>query len=409
MTAHKTHALFDVAIVGGGLSGLSLAAALAQAEMRVAVLETHDPRTLQDDHFDGRTSAVAYASQQFFSALGLWQTIAPHAGEIHDIRISDADSRLFLHYDRALVNNAPMGYIVDNRHLRSSLLQHLATLRRVDLIAPATCTAIESNPHRITLHLANGASLHTKLAIAADGKHSPLRRMAGIKAVEYPYRQTGIVCAVRHERPHRGTAQEHFLPAGPFAILPMKDAHLSSLVWTEKAELAPLFMAMNDRDFLQAVKERFGHYLGALEVIGPRWSYPLTLVHAARYTAPRLCLLGDAAHAIHPIAGQGFNLGLRDIAVLAELLADRIRLGLDIGASSVLKEYECLRMPDNLFMIAVTDALNRLFSNSARPLQAARRTGMAIVHHLPGLRERFVRHAMGKTSVSPRLMRGEPL
>lgn len=400
---------FDIAIVGGGLSGLSLAAALAPSGMRIAVLEAFDPRTMKEDLFDGRVSAIAYGSQQLFYALGLWDKIAPNAGEIRDIRISDSDSRFFLHYDHMLAGNHPMGYIVENRHLRRPLLDHAASLENMDLLAPASCVAINSDAHGITLHLENGKSLRTKLAVAADGKYSSLRRMAGIASIEHSYRQTGIVCTVRHEKPHQQTAQEHFLPAGPFAILPMKDEHLSSLVWTEKSELAPLFLAMNDEDFLAAIQERFGAYLGTLALFGPRWSYPLSLVYASRYTAPRFCLLGDAAHAIHPIAGQGFNLGLRDVAMLAELLAERFRLGLDIGAKTILNEYESLRKSDNLLMIAVTDSLNRLFSNTIPPLAFARRTGMAIVHHLPELKKYFIHHAMGIAGIPPELMRDKPL
>ena len=256
--------------------------------------------------------------------------------------------------------------------------------------------------------LADGRHVRARLAVAADGARSASRDAVGIEVVRWAYEQTGIVCTVAHERPHRGIAHERFLPAGPFAILPMK-GNRSSLVWTERAALAPQLMEADEATFAAELGARFGDFLGALEVVGPRWSYPLSLTHARSYVAPRLALAGDAAHAIHPIAGQGFNLGIRDIAVLAELVVDQARLGLDIGSDDLLAHYQRWRRFDAVALIAVTDGLNRLFSNHHPALRVTRDVGLAMVNQVPPLKRVFMRHAMGLVGDLPRLARGEPL
>jgi 2-octaprenyl-6-methoxyphenol hydroxylase len=267
--------------------------------------------------------------------------------------------------------------------------------------------------------LGDGAKLAARLVAAADGKDSPLRRAADIRTVEWRYHQIGIVTTVAHERPHAGIAIEHFLPAGPFAILPMtdessKDAALtrrgrSSIVWTEDAALAPHLVKLPDAEFAAELGSRFGDFLGAIEPVGPRWSYPLSLMQAERYTARRLALVGEAAHVIHPIAGQGLNVGIRDIAALAELIIDARRLGLDIGDDAVLEPYQRWRRADALLLAAVTDGLNRLFSNAIPPMRLARDLGLAAVNRLPPLKRLLMRHAMGTLGERPRLARGERL
>ncbi|HKX08979.1 MAG TPA: FAD-dependent monooxygenase, partial [Stellaceae bacterium] len=256
--------------------------------------------------------------------------------------------------------------------------------------------------------LAGGHAIRARLVAAADGKSSPLRQAAGIRTIEWTYPQTGIVTTVQHEAPHRGVAIEHFLPAGPFAILPLT-GNRSSLVWTERAELAPRILAMGEADFTAELSRRFGDFRGAVEPVGPRWSYPLMFMHAENYAAERLALVGDAAHVIHPIAGQGLNLGLRDVAALAEVLIDARRLGLDIGDGEALRRYERWRRLDNWMLAAVTDSLNRLFSNAIPPAKLARDMGLAAVNQMPGLKRLFMRHAMGTVGAQPRLARGEPL
>ncbi|HKS89068.1 MAG TPA: FAD-dependent monooxygenase, partial [Stellaceae bacterium] len=256
--------------------------------------------------------------------------------------------------------------------------------------------------------LADGRRLACRLIAAADGRDSPLRHMAGIGAVEWRYPQIGIVATVAHERPHAGIAVEHFLPAGPFAILPMT-GNRSSIVWTEHADFAPHLLALPDREFAAELAARFGDFLGAIEPVGPRWSYPLALMQAERYRAPRLALIGEAAHVIHPIAGQGLNIGIRDVAALAELVIDQRRRGLDIGDDGVLDAYQRWRRADAILLAAVTDGLNRLFSNEIPPVRLARDVGLAIVNRLPPLKRVLMRHAMGLIGDLPRLARGEPL
>jgi 2-octaprenyl-6-methoxyphenol hydroxylase len=268
-------------------------------------------------------------------------------------------------------------------------------------------------PGRVEATLAGGRGVRAALAVACDGRESPQRSAAGIGVARWRYTQTGIVCSITHERPHHGIAQERFLTAGPFAVLPLPDsedgAHRSSIVWTERAELVPAMLVLPDGEFAAEIQQRFGDSLGRLGVAGPRWSYPLGLLHADRYVAHRLALAGDAAHSIHPIAGQGLNLGLRDVAALAECLVDAARLGLDIGAAGVLERYERWRRVDTLMLVGVTDALNRLFSNDMGPVRLARDLGLGLVERVPPLKRVFMRHAMGMLGDLPRLVRGEAL
>jgi len=419
----STETMADVAIVGGGMVGMTLAAALGSAGLAVVIVDAEAPAAMTAAPFDGRSSAIAFGSQQVLTGVGAWDGMAALAQPILDIRVSDGDgtggtSRLFLHYDhRALAETeggsaAPFGHIVENRVIRTSLLRRLGELPTVRHRAPARVAGITRNKGGIALRLADGSSIAARVAVAADGRKSPLRAAAGIKVTEWAYPQTGIVCTVAHEKPHGGVAHEHFLPAGPFAMLPMVDdggMHRSSIVWTERRALAPRILALDDAGFAAEMERRFGLSLGRLRPIGGRWSHPLELVHAERYVDRRLALLGDAAHAIHPIAGQGLNLGLRDVAALAEAIVDARRLGLDIGDALVLDRYQRWRRFDNLVLMAVTDGLNRLFSNDLGPLRLARDLGLAAVNRLPPLKRLFMRHAMGMVGELPRLVRGERL
>jgi 2-octaprenyl-6-methoxyphenol hydroxylase len=409
----------DVVIVGGGLVGLTLAAALGGAGLRVAVIDRERPAVAAADPFDGRGSAIAWGSARVLRAIGLWPHLAAHAQPINDIRVSDGDSLLFLHYDHRAAGigadgqPAPLGYIIENRYTRRALYGALAEVPEVTLLAPAEVTRLERGAGRVAAHLADGRVVRAALAVACDGRDSPQRQAAGIGVVRWSYRQTGIVCSIAHERPHHGVAHERFLPAGPFAVLPLPDApdgtHLSSIVWTERAELVPAMLALSDGEFSDEIARRFGDSLGAIRVAGPRWAYPLGLIHAERYVAHRLALAGDAAHGIHPIAGQGLNLGLRDVAALAECIVDAARLGLDIGGADTLARYERWRRVDNLLLAGVTDVLNRLFSNDLAPLRLVRDLGLGAVERLPPVKRMFMRHAMGVLGDLPRLVRGEAL
>lgn len=398
----------EVLVVGGGLVGTTLACALADAGLEVICVDREDPQALVGQAYDGRASAIALASQRAFAGIGLWEGLAGAAELIRDIRVSEAGSLFFLHYDSADTESGAFGHMVENRLIRQVLLARAETLPGLPMLAPETVVDLVRAEGGIEATLASGGRVRAALAIAADGRNSAIRGAAGIKVTGWQYEQAGIVCTVAHELAHGGIAHEHFLPAGPFAILPLQ-GNRSSIVWTERAELAPAIMALEAAGFTAELATRFGDFLGALEIVGPRWSYPLSLQFSETSIAPRLALVGDAAHAIHPIAGQGLNLGLRDVAALAEVLVDARRLGLDIGAPDVLARYERWRRFDNTLMMAMTDFLNRMFSNDLPPLRLARDLGLAVVNELGPLKRLFSRHAMGVVGTLPRLLRGEPL
>jgi 2-octaprenyl-6-methoxyphenol hydroxylase len=388
------------------------------------VVDRQDPAKMLDEKFDGRSSAIAYGSKLVLDGVGLWPLVADEAEPIREIRVADDDSPLFLHYDHrdlAAPGEAasPLGYIVENRVLRRALFERAGTLPSLRLLAPRTLGPITADDSGTVATLADGTRLHARLVAAADGKESALRRAAGIRTVEWRYKQTGIVTTVAHERPHAGIAIEHFLPAGPFAILPMTDEPAadaglprrprSSIVWTEDAALAPHIVALPDAEFAAELAARFGDFLGAVAPVGPRWAYPLSLMQAETYIAQRLALVGEAAHVIHPIAGQGLNVGIRDVAALAEAVVDARRLGLDIGDDSVLERYQRWRRLDAVLLAAVTDGLNRLFSNTIAPVKLVRGLGLAAVDRLPPLKRLLMQHAMGTLGERPRLARGQPL
>ena len=399
----------ELLIAGGGLIGLLLGVACAGAGLAVAIVDRQDPEAMLGEGFDGRSSAIAYGSRRVLDALGLWREIAAEAEPILEIRVADDDSPLFLHYDhRELGTGTPLGYVIENRVLRRALIERARSLSSLSCLAPLAVGSVETSPFAAVAALSDGRRVTARLVAAADGQGSPLRRAAGIGIVEWGYRQTGIVTLARHERPHGGIAVEHFLPAGPFAILPMT-CNRSSIVWTERAELAARLVGLPDAAFAAELAARFGDFLGAVEPVGPRWTYPLGLLLAERYVARRLALVGEAAHLIHPIAGQGLNLGVRDVAALAELIIDTRRLGLDIGDDAVLNRYQRWRRFDVLLLAAVTDGLNRLFSNAIAPVQFARDLGFAVAHRLPPLKRLLMRDAMGIVGDLPRLVCGEPL
>jgi 2-octaprenyl-6-methoxyphenol hydroxylase len=399
----------ELLVAGGGLNGLLLGIACADVGLDVAVVDRQDPTTMLGETFDGRASAIAYGSKLVLDGVGLWPAIASEAEPILEIRVADDDSPLFLHYDhRELKSDKPLGYIVENRVLRRALIERARGLPTLRLLTPRTVGAVTATEDGAVATLAGSARIHCRLVAAADGKESPLRQVAGIRTIEWRYKQTGIVTTVAHERPHAGIAIEHFLPAGPFAILPMT-GNRSSIVWTEDAALAPHLMKLPEPEFAEELRARFGDFLGEVKPVGPRWAYPLSLMQAERYTARRLALVGEAAHVIHPIAGQGLNVGIRDVAALAEAVIDARRLGLDIGGDSVLERYQRWRRADAVMLAGVTDGLNRLFSNTIAPVKLVRDLGLAAVNRLPPLKRLLMQHAMGTLGDLPRLARGERL
>jgi 2-octaprenyl-6-methoxyphenol hydroxylase len=385
----------DVLIVGGGLVGGTLACALGDAGMTVAVVDAADPAAVLEAGFDGRASAIALSSRRLLEAVGLWDGMKDDAAPMLDIRVSEGRSNFFLHYDHHDIGEEPFGHMVENRVFRKALFHRM---RESELARSAD---------GIETRLADGRRILAPLVVAAEGRGSRTRDDAGIRVTQWFYEQTGIVCTVGHEKPHHFIAHEHFLPAGPFAILPLL-GNRSSIVWTERADLAPAIMALDDAAFTAELGRRFGDFLGSLEVIGPRWSYPLSLQFAETAVALRLVLVGDALHGMHPIAGQGLNMGLRDVAALVEVLTDARGLGLDIGAADVLERYQRWRRFDNVLMLAMTDGLNRLFSNNIAPLRLARDLGLAGVNLVPPLKKLFMRHAMGAVGELPKLMRARP-
>ncbi len=398
----------DVLIVGGGLIGATAACALAQGGLGVVVVERHDPARALSPGFDGRASSIALGSKRLLAAIGIWDGLAEDATPIEDIRVVDGESPLFLHYDHREAGDQPFGYMVENRVIREAQAARLAALDGVRLLAPAGVAAVERSPAGVEAVLEDGRTIGARLLIAADGRDSTTRDNAGIRITQWAYRQTGIVCTVEHSLPHRRIAHEHFFPAGPFAILPLKGKR-SAVVWTERPDMAKALMAMDEDAFMEELGRRFGDHLGALRLVSPRWSHPLSLQFAETTIGRRLALLGDAAHAMHPIAGQGLNMGLRDVAALAEVLVDAKRLGLELGDPGVLARYQRWRRFDNTLMLAATDGLNRLFSNRSRTLGLARDLGLAAVNRIKPLKKFFMLDAMGLAGDLPRLMRGEML
>lgn len=393
----------DVCVIGAGPVGGTLACLLAEQGVRTAVIDQQALPPMEHPHFDGRAYAIAAGSRAVLEQAGLWEHLPYKPGPIRDIRVSDGKvgrpaSPMFLHFDSAEVGAEAFGWMVEARALRMAINARLNARADLHVFAPAEAAVMRQSEGAVVT-LADGREIATRLVVAAEGRHSKLRQQAGIAVTRFGYGQTGIVCAVAHDLPHHGTALEHFLPAGPFAQLPMSGTegapHLSALVWTERDAVARRLLAIDDASFAREAQRRMGHHLGEIRLLGRRWSYPLSALHAHRWTDTRLALIGDAAHGIHPIAGQGLNLGFRDIAALAGLVSAAVAAGEDPGASSLLKRYQAARRPDTLLMLAATDGLDRLFSSDNPALRLARDLGLAAVQRMPRLKQMFMRRAMG--------------
>lgn len=403
----------DVAIVGAGLVGGTLACALARNGIKTVVIDRLKPSAMVAPEFDGRASAVALSGQRLLQMVGIWPHLESHAGPIEEIRVSDSDSLLFLHFDHSDLGTDPLGFMLENRHLRAAVAAEMSRHPKIlSVVSPATIAKMESGVDSTLLLLEDGRCIEANLVVSAEGRNSTLREWSGISVTGWTYSQSAIVATIAHERGHGGIAHEHFLPAGPFAILPLPDegkTHRSSLVWTERTDSAAEYMSLSDDAFLMEVTDRVGGFLGGLKLLGPRFSHPLGLQFASRYSAGRMVLVGDSAHGIHPIAGQGLNLGLRDVAALTEIIVDCTQLGLDAAHPEGIARYERWRRSDNLLMASVTDLLNRLFSNDVSPIRIGRDIGLAAVNRIPPLKRAFMRQAMGTVGDLPRLMRGDSL
>ncbi|CAA7614433.1 UbiH/UbiF/VisC/COQ6 family ubiquinone biosynthesis hydroxylase [Magnetospirillum sp. SS-4] len=396
----------DVLIAGGGPVGGLLAAALAQAGLTVTVVEVATPEVLGRPGADPRAIAVSYSSRRAIGAVGAWDGMAAAAGAILDIRVTDASSPLFLHYDHREVGDHPLGWIVPAPDLRRAILERMRADPAVSLLAPARIRRLERSSRRVEAELEDGRTVRAALAVAADGRDSATRDGAGLRIIRRDYAESGIVCVIAHQHPHHGVAHECFLPAGPFAILPLAGDR-SGIVWTERRDLAAALCGLDDEAFLAELSRRVGGFLGEIRLEGARFHHPLSLHWAETMIGRRLALVGDAAHGMHPIAGQGMNMGIRDICALAEVVVDAARLGLDIGSADVLERYQRWRRFDTMLMLGVTDSLDRLFSNAIGPVRLARRLGLAAVNRLPPARRFLMRHAMGLAGDLPRLLRGQ--
>ena len=402
----------DILVGGGGYVGLAVAVAIKTAapQLAITVVDAAPEEVWKKDE---RASAIAAGACRMLEQLGLWPEILPEAQPITDMivtdsRTSDPVRPVFLTFDGDVSPGEPFAHMVPNTALVGALRRRAQELG-VAIAQGVTVDGFERGDTAVRIMLGDGRTVSARLLVAADGVRSRLRDMAGIKTVQWSYGQSGIVTTVAHERPHHGRAEEHFLPAGPFAILPLT-GNRSSLVWTEKTRDADRLVREDDLIFEAELERRFGHKLGAIELIGGRRAFPLGLTLARDFAKPRLALAGDAAHGIHPIAGQGLNLGFRDVAALAETVVEAERLGLDIGSYSVLERYQQWRRFDTFQMGVTTDVLNRLFSNDVAPVRALRDFGLGLVQRMPPLKSFFIRQAAGLPGRDgPRLLRGEAI
>lgn len=403
----------DVLIVGGGLNGPTLALALASAGVSSLVLDAAPLAERGRDDFDGRAYALALSSRRMLAALGLWRELEPHAQAILEIKISDGKAGRgaapwFLHFDAAEIDEGPMGHFLEDRWLRGALMDAIAAEPRIEAVGGARVVAQRVVPGGVEVTLADGSVRRGRLLVGCDGRGSQVAARAAIGRVGWDYGQTALVCAIDHAEPHRGVAHQFFMPEGPLAILPLPGRR-SSIVWTEARARAAAIDALDDAGYLAALQPRFGDFLGPIALAGPRYSFPLGLSLAERFVDERLALVGDAAHGIHPLAGQGLNLGLRDVAALAEVLAAARRRGEDLGGAGALAEYQRWRRFDAALLAAATDGLNRLFSNDNPALRLGRDLGLGLVNRLPALRRGLIREAAGLTGALPRLLQGRPL
>lgn len=403
----------DIIITGGGLNGPALGLALAQAGLSVTVIDAQPARARANANFDGRAYALAIASKRLLTAIGVWNRVEGDAQPMLEIKTTDGrpgegPAPFFLHFEAGEIEDGPMGFMVEDRHLYAAFLAAMEAEPNLTHLSATTVVAQEAGAAGISVTLSDGRTLKGRVLLGCDGRSSGTAERAGITRTGWGYGQTALVCAVAHERPHNGIAHQFFMPSGPLAILPLK-GNRSSIVWSETEATAQAIAALGDEEFLEVLRPRFGDFLGKVELAGGRFTYPLNLTLANSYTADRVALVGDAAHGVHPIAGQGLNLGFRDVGALAEVLVDAHRRGEDIGASDVLDRYQTWRRFDSTTLALGMDGVNRLFSNDNPVLRAARDIGMGVVGAMPGLRRAFIRQAAGIAGKPPKLLRGQTL
>ncbi len=401
---------FDILITGGGLNGCTLALGLAQAGFSVAIIDSLPIDTRTDPGFDGRSYALALGSRRMLQALGIWPALAPNAQPMLEIKVTDGHAGKgaapwMMHFDHAEIEEGPMGHLVEDRHLRRALLDQMGTTAGIAHLPGQTVQAQSTTVNGVSVTLRDGQTLTGRLLIGCDGRASGTASRAGIGRMAWGYGQTAVVCAVAHDLPHIGVAHQFFMPGGPLAILPLT-GNRSSIVWSEQTDRARANMALSDDAFLAVLRPAFGSFLGDIHLVGDRFSYPLGLSLAKSFIADRVALVGDAAHGVHPIAGQGLNAGMRDVAALIDVVSDARARGEDIGGAQVLARYQQWRRFDTAALALATDTFNRLFSNDNPILRLVRDAGMGVVNAWPILRRGFIREAAGLTGDLPRLMRG---
>lgn len=402
----------DILIAGGGLNGPALALALAQGGLTVAVIDARPAPARAEAGFDGRAYALAIASRRLLQAVGVWDRVAGHSQPMLKIRASDGHagqgaSPFHLSFDSGEIEEGPMGYMLEDRFLYAAFLAAMAKEPGITLLSGETVVAQEAGPQGVSVALASGRRLTGRLLVGCDGRGSGVAARAGIRRQGWGYGQTALVTAIAHEKDHEGTAHQFFMPSGPLAILPLPGGHHSSIVWSETDANAAAIQAMDDKGYLAALRPRFGDFLGEISLAGARFTYPLSLSLAERFVAERVALVGDAAHGVHPIAGQGLNLGLRDVGALAEVLILTQRRGEDIGGAVALEEYQRWRRFDATTLALGMDGVNRLFSNDNPLLRLGRDLGLGLVNALPGVRRGFIRQAAGLQGELPRLLAGK--
>ena len=406
---------YDVIIIGAALNGLAAALALGGPRVKrpldIVVVDAKDPRSFATNAFDGRASAITAAARRMFEALGVWQQVSHEAQAMEDIIVTDsatpgAARPVLLQFGAEDMKGGPSSHMIENRHLYGAMLAEAQKAPNIRFCVGQPVESYHFGPGLASVMLADGTAVKASLIVAADGRNSPAREAAGIRLVGWPYDQMGLVATVEHELPHNGRAEEHFTPSGPFAILPLP-GNRSSLVWSERKEAAERMLALPMAEFEEELKLRFGTHLGNVKLISGRHGYPLAMYIAETFSGPRLALVGDAAHVLHPLAGLGFNLGLRDVAALADCIHDAAGLGLDIGSEALLDRYTQWRGFHPGATGAAMDGMNRLFANTNPVLTLLRRAGLLAVNRMGGLKSVFVSEAAGVSGSLPRLLRGE--
>ncbi|TKZ19462.1 2-octaprenyl-6-methoxyphenyl hydroxylase [Shimia litoralis] len=398
----------DILIAGGGLNGPALALGLAQAGFNVTMVDTRPENARAGDNFDGRGYALALASKRLLNAIGIWKRVDQNAQPMLEIKVTDGragegPAPFFLHFDHAEIEEGPMGFMLEDRFLYRAFLDAVSEEERITKISEDSVVSQVIDATGVRVTLASGKTLRTRLLVGCDGRQSGVAQRAQIKRTGWDYGQTALVCAISHEKPHGGVAHQFFMPPGPLAILPLP-GNMSSIVWSETNKNAAFINGLSDEDYMQVLRPRFGDFLGKIELAGARFSYPLNLTVANHFVADRVALVGDAAHGMHPIAGQGLNAGLRDVAALVEILTQANQRGEDFAALQVLERYQEWRRFDTHALVAATDLTNKLFSNDNPILRFGRDLGMGLVNATPSLRRTFMREAAGLTGELPKMM-----